>query len=154
MIYISKYISYDEATRSTSAAHKGIKNDPDKEALENMRRVAADIFDKVRGFFGVPVKVSSFYRSPVVNQLAGGSATSDHMKGCAIDVKAIANTGITNKDIFEYVHRNCEFDQLIWEHGTNEEPAWVHFSKRADGNRGQVLRANRVNGKTVYDVYR
>jgi hypothetical protein len=153
MIYISKYISYAEATRSTEAAHKGIKNDPDKEAIENMRRVAVEIFDRVRGFFGVPIKVNSFYRSPVVNNLVGGSATSDHVKGCAIDVKAIANSGITNKDIFEYVRSNCEYDQLIWEHGNNKQPAWVHFSKRAIGNRMQVLQAKKVNGKTVYVEY-
>ena len=152
MTEISKHITYAEAIKSTEASHKGIKNEPDAAALVNMRRVASEIFDRVREHFNVPIKVNSFYRSAVVNALVGGSATSDHVKGCAIDVKAIVNTGISNKDIFEWVFKNCEFDQLIWEHGTDQEPAWVHFSKRASGNRMQVLQAKSKNGKTVYDV--
>jgi len=151
---ISTYISYKEATHSTTANNKGIKNEPDQAALANMKRVATEIFDVVRAHFGVPIIVSSFFRCKLLNTMIGGSATSDHPTGCAIDVKAKANTGITNRDIFEYVQKYCTFDQLIWEHGTNVEPVWVHFSKRESGNRMQVLRARKVNGKTVYETYK
>jgi hypothetical protein len=81
-----------------------------------------------------------------LNTAIGGSKTSQHCKGEAIDVDGM--NGITNAQIFHYIKDNLEFDQLIWEFGTDEEPDWVHFSytdKRP--NRNVVWRAHKT-GKT------
>lgn len=142
---ISKYISYNEATRSQTAIKLGIKNEPTPEHLENMKLVASEIFDKVREHFGVPIYVSNFYRCKALNdKTPGASKTSDHQYGNAIDIDDTLNNGVTNKMMFDWIRANCEFDQLIWEHGTDNNPDWVHFSKRKTGNRKQVLRAYKV----------
>jgi len=142
---ISKYISHKEATRSQTAIKLGIPNDPTPEHLENMKRVAKDIFDPMREHFGKPIFISNFYRCKKLNDIVpGASKTSDHQFGNSIDVDDTFNNGVTNKLIFDWIRSNSEFDQLIWEHGTNDNPDWVHFSKRKTGNRKQVLRAYKV----------
>lgn len=140
---ISKHISYAEGVKSNTAKRKGIDNTPPLQVLMNMKLVAEECFEPLRRKHGKPIGISSFYRSPELNTAIGGSKTSDHCKGCAIDIDAdIYNNGITNKEIFEWLRANVEFDQLIWEYGTDDNPAWVHVSYRARGNRGQVMRAS------------
>lgn len=144
---ISKYISYKEATKSQTATRLGIDNKPTEDHLAAMKHVASEVFDKVRAHFGVPLGVSSFYRGPELNKAIGGSKTSQHMKGEAIDIDADMYGGVTNKEIFDYIKDNLIFDQLIDEY----DYSWIHVSLRRDGkNRGQVLRAYKENGKTKY----
>lgn len=144
---ISKYISYKEATKSQTATRLGIDNKPTEDHLAAMKHVAREVFDKVRAHFGVPLGVSSFYRGPELNKAIGGSKTSQHMKGEAIDIDADMYGGVTNKEIFDYIKDNLTFDQLINEFNYS----WVHVSLRRDGkNRGQVLEAYSENGKTKY----
>ena len=57
---------------------------------------------------------------------------------------------VTNKEIFNYIKDNLDFDQMIWEFGTDDEPDWVHFSLTQGENRKQVLRAYKENGRTKY----
>lgn len=135
---ISKYISYKEATHSQTAVRRKIDNKPSPTELENMKYVATQIFDKVREHFGIPLTVSSFYRCAALNTAVGGSKTSQHMTGQAIDIDADGSS-ITNAEIFDYIKNNFEFDQLIWEFGTPLEPAWVHVSLKRTGNRKQIL---------------
>jgi len=61
--------------------------------------------------------------------------------------------GVTNAQIFNYIKDNLEFDQLIWEFGTEDNPAWVHVSLSKRNNRNQILRAYKVDGKTKYEIY-
>ena len=76
---------------------------------------------------------------------------SDHCNGCAIDIDADIFGGVKNSEIFNYIKNNLEFDQLLWEFGDSNEPAWVHVSLRANGvNRKQVLEAVKIGGKTHY----
>jgi hypothetical protein len=75
------------------------------------------------------------------------------MKGEAMDLDADVYGGVTNADIFHYIKDNLEFDQLIWEFGTDDEPSWVHVSLSKRNNRNQVLKAIKVNGKTKYELY-
>jgi zinc D-Ala-D-Ala carboxypeptidase len=136
---ISDHITYDEATVSQTATRKGIKNTPTAAELARMKNVATKIFDKVRDHFGVPIKVSSFFRSKELNAAVGGSKTSQHMTGEAIDMQALSK--ITNVQIYNYIKDNCDFDQLIWEYGNDTNPAWVHVSLRLVGkNRKQILK--------------
>jgi zinc D-Ala-D-Ala carboxypeptidase len=136
---ISKYITYSEATVSQTATRKGIKNIPNAQELSRMQYVATEIFDKVRDHFNVPIRVSSFFRCKELNAAVGGSKTSQHMTGEAIDMQATGK--LTNAQIYHYIKDNFEFDQLIWEFGTDKEPAWVHVSLRKIGkNRKQLLK--------------
>jgi hypothetical protein len=139
---ISTHITYLEATRTST----GLPNDPNAEQIESMVLAANRVFEPVRRFINAPIIVSSFFRSLKVNVAVGGSATSQHVKGEAIDMK---RTG-QNSKIFEYIKNKLTFDQLIWEFGTDTEPAWVHVSYKRNGNRMQVLKAVKVNGKTKY----
>lgn len=151
MSKISTYVSYAEAIKSQTAERKGIVNTPTTEALENMKHVAKNVFDKVRRHLGVPLIVSSFFRSPELNKAIGGSSTSQHMKGEAIDI----DHPKLNKKIFDYIRKNLVFDQLINEFpDENGVPSWVHVSLKREGeNRGEVLIAYSENGKTKYKPY-
>lgn len=136
---ISKYITYDEAVTSQTAIRKGIKNVPKNEQLINMQLIGIRVFDVVREHFGIPLRVSSFFRNEATNKAVGGSPTSQHTKGQAIDIQGMGK--VTNKMIFDYIKENLDYDQLIWEYGTDENPAWVHVSYVSkEKNRKQILR--------------
>lgn len=135
---ISKYISYVEATQSQTATRKKIANVPTPSQLKNMEHVAKNVFDKVREHFGTPLRVSSFFRCEALNKAVGGAKTSQHVKGMAIDMQGTGD--VTNAMIYEYIKNNLEFDQLIWEFGTDTEPAWVHVSLVNGFNRKQIIR--------------
>lgn len=70
-----------------------------------------------------------------------------------MDLDADVFGRINNADIFYFIKDNLEFDQLIWEFGTDKCPAWVHVSLSKRNNRNQVLKAVKVNGKTHYEIY-
>jgi hypothetical protein len=99
----------------------------------------------------VPIFIASGFRCENLNTLVGGSKTSQHRLGEALDIDADNYGGITNKQIFDYIKTNLHFDQLIWEFGTNENPEWVHVSYKPKGNRNSVLKAKKVGGKTIYE---
>jgi hypothetical protein len=152
---LSNYLSLAEVTRSDTAKRKGISNEPTAEHLENLKTIAVDVFDKVREYFGVPIFVSSGYRSAALNKAIGGSATSDHNLGRALDLDQDGHgNGVTNADVFKFIKDNLEFDQLIWEFGTDKNPDWVHVGYRKGANRKQILKAVRDGGKTKYVPYK
>lgn len=151
---ISENISYSEAIYSPTAIEKKISNEPNDEQLDSMKAVATNIFERVRAHFGKPIRINSFFRSGALNKAVGGAITSQHCKGEAIDVTGLPY-GTKNSEIFHYIKDNLDFDQLIWEHGDNSEPAWVHFSLSMRGNKRQVLKAERgANGRTIYKPYK
>jgi len=139
---ISPHITYAEATRTSAQAD----NTPNAEQLKAMRLLADNVFEPLRAIVGQPIIITSFFRSEKVNKMIGGASTSQHTKGEAIDIKLPGR----NKSLFEIIRNQLPFDQLIWEMGTDQEPAWVHVSYKATGNRGEVLRAKMVNGRVVY----
>lgn len=148
---LSKNLTLAEVTKSQTATRKGIDNTPSGQHLDNLFSIAQNIFQPTRDFFGVPIAVTSGYRSKALNTAIGGSNRSQHSRGEALDLDADVFGGLTNADIFEYVKSSLDFDQLIWEFGNDVQPAWVHVSYRADGNnRGEVLKAFRQGGRTKY----
>jgi zinc D-Ala-D-Ala carboxypeptidase len=152
---LSKYVSLAEVTRSDTAKRKGIDNSPTAEHLENLKVISEEVFDKVREYFGVPIFISSGYRSAALNKAIGGSATSDHNLGKALDLDQDGHgNGVTNADVFNYIKSNLDFDQLIWEFGTDKNPDWVHVGYRKGANRKQILKAVREGGKTKYVAYK
>jgi len=146
---LSKNLSLAEVLRSESAKRNGISNTPTKEHLDNLVSIALNVFQPIRDHFLVPIHISSGYRSVALNKAVGGSNTSQHSKGQALDID-MDGTKITNKQIFDFIKDNIEFDQLIWEFGTDKNPDWVHVSYAKGKNRKQILKAVRRNGKTSY----
>jgi len=153
---LSKNLTLEEVTNSLTAKRLGINNQPTPEHLENLKSLAQNIFQPIREHFGKPINVSSGYRSKELNEATpGASKTSQHSKGEALDLDQDSmNTKITNKMVFDFIKDNLEFDQLIWEFGTDQNPDWVHVSYKSKGSqRKQILKAVRVNGKTKYKPF-
>jgi len=151
---ISKHLSLAEVIRSESAKRHGISNMPKPEHIENFKKLAENVFEPIREHFKRPIHVSSGYRSQALNAVIGGSLSSQHCKGEALDLD-MDGTEITNKQVFDYIKDNLHFDQLIWEFGTKDNPDWVHVSYSSSKvQRGEILRALKLNGKTVYSPYK
>jgi len=154
MLKISDHITYAEATKSQVAVRYNLKNVPNQEQLENMTLTAEKIFEPVREFFNYPIAVTSFFRAPAVNAAAGGARNSQHSTGQAMDIDADVLGKITNKQVFDYIRENLEFDQLIWEFGDENQPDWVHVSYNKVVNRRQILRSLKQNYKTIYTSFK
>ena len=147
---ISKHISDKEATKSITALRLGIDNTPNGTAYNNMKTLAANVFEPLREWVGGPIKITSMYRSTELNEAIGGSKTSQHCKGQAIDIDDIYGHK-TNAEMFEYIKNNLEFDTLIWEFGSGDNPDWVHISYvDLEKNRKRILKAVRDQGKVKY----
>ena len=151
---ISKHISEKEATKSVTALRLGIDNTPDGDTLNNMKIVAEKVFEPLREYVGGAIKINSFYRSPELCEAIGSKATSQHTKGEAIDIDSLGEK--TNAELFYYIKDNLDYDQIIWEHGDDENPDWIHasyVSKKA--NRGIALQSWTPKGKkhTLYKYF-
>ena len=135
-----KHFSIQELTYSDTAIRKGIDNTAPKEAQENLTRLVDKVLDPLREAWGGPITVTSGYRSAALNKAVGGSATSDHLKGCAADITVGSRE--QNKKLFMLIQKlGLPFDQLIHERGSVKDgPDWVHVSYRRVGqNRKQIL---------------
>lgn len=151
---LSKNLTLAEMVRSESATKYKIDNSPNAEHLENIIALAKNVFQPIREYFNKPIIISSGYRSPKLNNAVGGSNTSQHSKGEAMDIDN-DGTSVSNTDIFNFIKDNLVFDQLIWEFGNDKKPDWVHVSFKRNGiNRKQILRAKKVNGKTIYENFK
>jgi hypothetical protein len=149
---LSEHLDLSEVIRSESAKRNGISNMPTEQHIANFKLLAEKVFEPIRAHFRCPIHISSGYRSIELNRAVKGSLTSQHCQGEAIDIDMDSTpNGVTNKMVFDYIKNNLEFDQLIWEFGTNENPDWVHVSYESTGKqRKQVLKAIRINGSTQY----
>lgn len=120
---LTKHFSLRELTRSATAESRGIDNAPNTDQIANLQLMAT-ILEDVRALLGgKPIIISSGFRSAALNRIIGGSQTSDHSNGLAVDFvcpqyghvmhicEAIRDSGIN-------------FDQLIYEQGNTE---WVHL---------------------------
>jgi hypothetical protein len=107
-IRLSKNLMLTEMTRSENAKRRGISNQATKEHIENMKILAEKVFQPIRDHFKVPIRISSGYRSRELNAIIGGSQTSQHSEGKAIDID-MDGTKITNKQIFDFIRNNLEF---------------------------------------------
>ena len=152
---LSEHLDLAEVTRSESAKRKGISNEPTAEHLENFKKLAENIFEPIRNHFNVPIHISSGYRSKALNTSIGGSLTSQHCSGEAIDIDMDGSSnGVTNKMVFEFIKSNLNFDQMIWEFGNSNNPDWVHVSYESTGKqRKQILKATKIGGATKYSPY-
>jgi len=159
---ISKHITLAEATRSDAASREGLDNTPNATQIENIKLWAEKVFEPLREHISVkrkkdtPIHINSIFRSVAVNAAIKGSATSQHCAGAKSGKFEAAGDiethypDFTNKDLFLAIKERGVFDQLIWEFGDDKEPAWVHVSYAASGNRRQILKATKINGETKY----
>ena len=147
---ISKHITYNEATRSETAKALGIDNTPNKKELENIKRIAEEIFEPLRKWAGHPIRINSCFRNEATNRAIGGSKSSAHRYGLAFDLDSLGKK--TNAELFKWMEKNLKFDQLIWEFGTEENPAWIHVGICEDKKnyRNQKLTATKSRSKTRY----
>ena len=142
--------SLEEMIVSPTAKRLGLSNIPTPEHVENMRYCCEKILEPVRAKFGA-VTINSSYRAPLVNKAVGGSKTSQHVNGQAIDFEV---KGVDNKKVADWIADNLEFDQVILEFYSagDKNSGWVHASiKKAGGNRRQRMIASKSKaGGTTY----
>ena len=149
---ISKRISYKEGVYSRTATRLDIENTPNDEQLNNMVLLAEEVFEPLRSWVGGPIKINSFFRSPKLNKAIGGSTTSQHCKGQAMDIDDTFGRA-TNAEMYHFIKEHLDFDQMIWEFGDDKNPAWVHISYvSAEENRNRCLQAYKENNKTKYKI--
>jgi hypothetical protein len=148
MVRLSKNFTLQEFTKSQVAERKGIDNLPGEIHLERAKELFENIVQKVRDNFGVTI-INSGYRSGDLNYAIGGSNTSQHCRGQAVDIEC---PGTPNYDVAKWIQDNLDFDQLILEFYTPGIPdsGWVHVSYDTEDNRKSVLTAMKENGKTIY----
>ena len=149
---ISDHITYAEAIHSNTAKRKSIDNTPSQTQVDAMKLIAEKIFEPLRKWVGGPIKVNSFFRSVTLNEAIGGVASSQHCKGQAIDIDDVYSYK-TNAEMYKWIQGNLDYDQMIWEFGTDTQPNWVHISYVSkEENRNKCLKAYKENRKTKYKV--
>ena len=149
---ISEHVSYREATHSATATRKDLDNTPNEEQIKNMKVVAEKLFEPLRRWVGGPIKINSFFRGLPLNTAIGGEKYSQHMKGQAMDIDDTFGHA-TNAQMYNFIKENLDFDQMIWEFGTDENPNWVHISYVSkEENRNRCLLAYKKNGRSKYKV--
>ena len=147
---LSNNFRLNELIRSQTAERKGIDNTPSAEHQENLKSLCTNVLQPIRDHFGKVVTVSSGYRSPELCIAIGSKTTSQHAKGEAADFEIF---GVSNKVLADWIHNNINYDQLILEFWSPEDPnkGWIHCSYSRDNNRKQYLRAYKNEGKTKYE---
>jgi len=141
---LSDHFTLMELCKSQTAERLGIDNTPDVETVANLKSMCENILEPIRAHYGVPLSPSSGYRSEELNKAIGGSSTSAHVRGLAVDVEV---PGVSNPDLARWVQANLVYDQLILECWTGEPGSgWVHIGDNIDDPRGQVLTYTRGKG--------
>ena len=138
---MTKNFTLAELTKTNT----GLPNALPKHLEGNLRALAENVLQPARDALGA-IEVTSAYRSPEVNKRVGGAKTSQHVQAQAADLKYSGGNDV----LFRWLVENVEFNQIIWEFGTDAEPAWVHVSYVQGNNKKQILKAIKQNGKTKY----
>jgi len=146
---LSEHFSLQELTKSSTAERRGIANEPDDEAVENLIMVCETILEPVREHYGIPFIPNSGFRCLELNRAIGSSDRSQHTTGEAVDFEV---PSISNREVALWVQENCKFDQLILEFYKEGDPSsgWVHCSYVIDGDNRNSARI--FDGKTWSDL--
>lgn len=137
---LSANFSLQEACKSQTALRKGINNEPDAAQIENLRKVAENILQPVRDHFKKPFSPSSWFRNEELCLAIGSKTTSQHARGEAADFEV---PGVPNIELARWITANLDFDQLILEFYSPDDPSagWIHCSYVGPGkNRKNVLK--------------
>ena len=139
--HISTHFTWAEATHSDTAKRIGISNHPAEDVREAIETAAYGL-EGVRSLLGnKPLRVTSWYRSPELNSAVGGSKTSDHVTGYAVDFRA---TGMNAYQAARMIEASpLMFDQLIWYPG--EDRLHISFAPKL---RREVMTARKSSTYT------
>ena len=133
---LSEHFTLGELTKTKHQTADG--NIPSRVVIENLIRVC-EWLEGLRGRWNEPIVINSGYRSPEVNRLAGGVPSSNHVTGCAVDIRCAGKEQMIRYasillDIADESKR--EFDELLLEqHGS---VCWLHFAVRPKDNRRRI----------------
>lgn len=144
---LSKHVTRSEFERSETAINRGINNSMNEWEIERAKLLCENCFEPIRAKVGAPIRINSGFRSGALNRAIGGSTTSQHSLGEAMDLD------LHDRDLFEWIIDNVEFDQLIFEGGTTDKADWFHISYRKGRLRKQVLRMVKKGRKSTYVPY-
>lgn len=145
---LSKHVTRAEFERSETAINHGIPNFMNEFEIQRAILLCQNVFEPIRAYVGRPIRINSGFRSAALNRRIGGSRTSQHTLGEAMDLD------LHDRDLFEWILDNVEYDQAIFEGGTEEKADWFHISYRKGRNRKQALRMIKKGGKTTYVPYK
>lgn len=139
---LTKNFYLDEFLVSQTATRHGIDMTPPQLVIDNLKNVCVHVLQPLRDDVRSPIRVSSGYRPPVLNEMIGGSKTSAHRFGRAADFTVIGLSPFETVELI--IEMDLVFDQVI-----NEFGQWVHIGI-ADIPRQEILTATRENGETRY----
>ena len=141
---LSEHFTLIELCKSQTAERLGIDNQPDAGIIDLLAGMCDSVLEPVRAHFGVPFSPSSAYRSEALNKVIGGSATSAHCAGLAVDIEV---PGFSNLELAHWVVDNLVSDQVILECYTGQpDSGWVHVGQNLLEPRGEVLTYTRGKG--------
>ncbi len=125
---ITENFTLEEMYRSETAERRRIDNRPSADIEANLEYLVKNVLQPLRDHFGVPIRVTSGYRSPALNRAIGGSSSSWHSHGCAADIQ-IPSGRVSLKEVFEWIYRNLPYTELIAEGiDRNGRVSWVHVA--------------------------
>ena len=145
---LSEHFTLGEMTKSNS--HPDIYNIPSHEAIANLKRVCTwlEVLRKrYNAKYGVgeePIRINSGYRSPQLNKKIGGVATSNHLTGCAVDIRVLGMEQLIRYAtiLLDYADESKqEFDELLIEKN-RYGAVWLHFAVRPRDNRRKIAFIN------------
>lgn len=132
---LSKNFTLQEFIYSDTARKYKINNIPSIEIQRNIGLLCNKLLQPLRDYLNLPIKITSGYRSPELNKKVGGSSTSQHTRGQAVDIVV---KGLSIKELAKKVlDSNLVFDQMIEEYSGNT--TWLHLSYNSKLNRKQYL---------------
>jgi hypothetical protein len=135
---LSEHFKLGEMTKSSS--HPEVYNIPSHEAIANLKRVCVWL-EVLRERYGGPIRINSGYRSPQLNKKIGGVPTSNHLTGCAVDIRVENMEQLIRyaNILLDYADEtNQQFDELLIERN-RYGAIWLHFAVRAKDNRHKVM---------------
>ena len=134
---LSDHFTLGEMTKSNS--HPEVYNIPSHEAIANLKRVCGWL-QILRSRAGRPILINSGYRSPQLNKKIGGVPTSNHLTGCAVDIRVADMEQLIRyaNILLDYSKEShLDFDVLLIERN-RYGAIWMNFAVRPKGNRRMV----------------
>jgi uncharacterized protein YcbK (DUF882 family) len=136
---ISKYFTFAEAVHSDYAKKHNLINYPKKRSVRKNIERTAKRMDDVRDLLGRPIVVTSWYRSRRVNDAVGGSDTSAHGDGLAVDFYLDPEN--PQREFNKIANSRLSFDQLIYY--PRGHRAHIGFRKKKSDERREIRRSGR-----------